>query len=118
VVEYPVGPWAREQFGELAGHVCAALVGALHQALTDAQNAQKEGKSRKLFTFGSTQATRRYECIVEALKEMDGVQIIKPSGSPHELVVLDGKLIYPFRYAKDSSTPIHRAGLPRKRSVS
>lgn len=114
-MEYPVGPWGRERFGERAGHVCAALVGALHQALTDAQNAHKEGKSKKLFTFGSTQATRRYECIVEALKEMGGVQIIRPSGSPHELVVLDGNLIYPFRYAKDSSTPIHRARVTEKK---
>jgi hypothetical protein len=114
-VEYPVGPCARERFGERAGHVCAALMGALHQALTDAQNAHKEGKSKKLFTFGSTQATRRYECIVEALKEMDGVQTIKPKGSPHELVVLDGNLIYPFRYAKDSSTPIQRARVTEKK---
>ncbi|MFI5950397.1 hypothetical protein ACIA8B_22805 [Micromonospora chalcea] len=114
-MEYPVGPWARERFGERAGHVCAALVGALQQALTDAQNAHKEGKSKKLFTFGSTQATRRYECIVEALKEMNGVQTIKPKGSPHELVVLDGNLIYPFRYAKDSSTPIRRARVTEKK---
>ncbi|RAN98244.1 hypothetical protein [Micromonospora noduli] len=115
MVDYPVGPWARERFGERAGHVCAALVGALQQALTDAQNAHKEGKSKKLFTFGSAQATRRYECIVEALKGMDGIQTIKPKGSPHELVVLDGNLIYPFRYATDSSRPIQRARVTEKK---
>ncbi len=114
-MEYPVGPWARERFGERAAHVCAALVGALHQALTDAQDAQKISKAKLLFPFGSTQATRRYECIVDALKQMDGVQIIKPKGSPHELVVLNGNLIYPFRYAKDGNLPIQRARVTERK---
>jgi len=108
-VEYPVGPWVRERFGERAAHVCVALVDALHQALTDARDAQKISKAKLLFPFGSTQATRRYECIVDALKEMDGAQLIKPKGSPHKLVLLNGNLIYPFRYAKDGSVPIQRA---------
>lgn len=97
----PVSPWASERFGERAVHVCAALVDALHRALANAQDAHKISKSKKLFTFGVAQASRRYECIVEALKETDGAQVIKPKGSPHELVVLNGNLIYPFRYSKD-----------------
>ena len=95
--------------------MCAALVGALQQALSDAQDAQKVSKAKLLFTFGSAQATRRYECIVEELKDLDGVQIIKPRTSPHQLVVLDGNLIYPFRYAKDSSVPIQRARVTEKK---
>jgi hypothetical protein len=70
-VRYSVGPWARERFGERATHVCTALVRALHQALSDAQDAQKISKAKLLFPFGSTQATRRYECIVDVL-EGDG----------------------------------------------
>ena len=92
-----------------------ALVAGLQQALTDAQNAQKISKAKLLFPFGSTQATRRYECIVNALKEMDGAQIIKPKGSPHELVVLGDNLIYPFRYAKDGNVPIQRARVTEKK---
>jgi hypothetical protein len=114
-VEQPVSLWARERFGERAAHVCAALVNALHRALANAQDAHKISKSKKLFTFGAAQASRRYECIVEALKEMDGAQVIKPKGSPHELVVLDGNLIYPFRYSKDSNTPIHQARVTEKK---
>ena len=86
-VEDSVGPWANGRFGERAVHVCKALVGALHQALTDAQDAQKISKAKLLFPFGSTQATRRYECVVNALKELDGVQIIKPKGAPLSLTV-------------------------------
>ncbi|MFG2058520.1 hypothetical protein ACGFI9_31300 [Micromonospora sp. NPDC048930] len=104
-----VSPWARERFGERAAHVLSALVDALHRALADAQDAHKVAKSKKLFTFGAAQASRRYECIVEALKDLDGAQVIKPKGSPHELVVLDGNLIYPFRYAKGDNVPIQRA---------
>jgi hypothetical protein len=115
VVNYQVSSWARERFGERATQVCVALVEALHQALADAQDAQKISKARLLFTFGSAQATRRYECIVDALKEMDGIQVVKPKGSPHELVVINGNLIYPFRYAKEGSVPIQRARVTEKK---
>lgn len=87
----------------------AAVVDALHAALSDAQDAQKVSKSRLLFPFGVTQAARRYECIVDALKQMDGAQVVKPKGSPHELVLLDGNLFYPFRYAKAENAPVQRA---------
>ena len=108
-MDQPVSTWARQRFGERAAHVRAAVVDALHAALADAQDAQKVSKSRLLFTFGVTQAARRYECIVDALKQMDGAEVVKPKGSPHELVLLEGNLIYPFRYAKADNVPIQRA---------
>jgi len=114
-VEQSISPWARERFGDRAAHVRAALVDALQRALANAQDAHKISKSRKLFTFGAAQASRRYECIVEALREMDGAQVIKPKGSPYELVVLNGNLIYPFRYSKDSNTPIQQAKVTEKK---
>lgn len=114
-MEYPVGPWARERFGQRAAHVCASLVDALHKALANAQDAHRISLSTDLLGFGSVQRSRRYACIVEALKEMDGAQVIKPKGSPHELVVLDGNLIYPFRYARDGSTPIRRARVTERK---
>ncbi|WP_433458504.1 hypothetical protein [Micromonospora sp. CA-248212] len=114
-MEYPVGPWARERFGERAAHVCVVLVDALHRALANAQDAHRISESTDLLGFGSVQRSRRYACIVEALKEMDGVQVIKPKSSPHEFVVLEGNLIYPFRYAKDSSKPIHRARITERK---
>jgi hypothetical protein len=49
------------------------------------------------------------------LREMDGVNVIKPKGSPHELVVLEGNLIYPFRFAKDGSVPIQKARVTEKK---
>src|SRR4051794_35232043 len=85
---------------------------ALHTALADAQDAQdaqKGSRSGLLSTFGATRAARRYECIVDALKQMDGAQVVKPKGSPHELVLLDGNLFYPFRYAKAENVPVQRA---------
>jgi hypothetical protein len=108
-VDQPVSSWARQRWGERAGHVRAAVVNALHGAVADAQDAQKVSKSRLLFPFGVTQAARRYECIVDALAQMDGAQVVKPKGSPHELVLLEGNLLYPFRYAKKENVPVQRA---------
>ena len=108
-VEQPASSWARQRWGERAGHVRAAVVNALHAALADAQDAQKVSKSRLLFTFGVTQAARRHECVVDALAQMDGAQVVKPKGSPHELVLLEGNLVYPFRYAKKENVPIQEA---------
>ena len=65
-MEYPVGPWARERFGERAAHVCAALMNALHRALANAQDAHRTSESTDLLGFGAVQRSRRYACSVEA----------------------------------------------------
>ena len=114
-MDQPVSSWARQRWGERAAHVRAAVVDALRTALADAQDAQKVSKSRLLFTFGVTQASRRHECIVDALKQMDGAQVVKPKGSPHELVLLEGNLLYPFRYAKKENVPVQRARISDRR---
>lgn len=101
--------WARERLGDRAPHVRDAVVQALQAALIDAQDAQKVGKSNLLYPFGWTLAVRRYERITEALADMDGVELIKPPGSPHHLVLFNGNLLYPFRYAKDGNVPLQQA---------
>ncbi|MEU4161699.1 hypothetical protein [Actinoplanes sp. NPDC026670] len=104
-----ISGWARQRFGERAEHVRDAVVEALREAVTDAQDAHKEGKSDRLYTFGWTLAVRKYERLVETLCDMDDVQLVRPAGSPHNLVLFGDNLLYPFRYAKDGATALSEA---------
>jgi hypothetical protein len=108
-VERAISGWARQRFGERAQLVRKAVVQALSATVTDAQDAHKEGKSDKLYTFGWTLAVRKYERLVEALRDMDDVDLVRPPGSPHNLVLFGENLLYPFRYAKDAATPLSEA---------
>ncbi|RLK09508.1 hypothetical protein DER29_6012 [Micromonospora sp. M71_S20] len=108
-MDHPIGGWARQRFGERAEHMRDAAVEALRAAVIDAQDAHKEGKSDKLYTFGWTLAVRKYERLVEALRDMDDVQLVRPAGSPHNLVLFGDNLFYPFRYAKDGATALSDA---------
>ncbi|MFI7519559.1 hypothetical protein [Micromonospora globbae] len=108
-MDHPISGWTRQRFGERAEHVRDAVVEALRAAVIDAQDAQKEGKSDKLYTFGWTLAVRKYERLIEALRDMDDVQLVRPAGSPHNLVLFGDNLFYPFRYAKDGATALRDA---------
>jgi hypothetical protein len=108
-VERAISDWAQQRFGERKQHVRDAVVQALHATVTDAQDAHKEGKSDKLYTFGWTLAVRKYERLVEALRDMDDLDLVRPPGSPHNLVLFGENLFYPFRYAKDGATPLGEA---------
>lgn len=108
-MERAISDWAQQRFGERKQHVRDAVVQALHATVTDAQDAHKEGKSDKLYTFGWTLAVRKYERLVEALRDMDDLDLVRPPGSPHNLVLFGENLFYPFRYAKDGATPLGEA---------
>jgi hypothetical protein len=108
-VERAISGWAGQRFGDRAQQVREAVIQALRSTVTDAQDAHKEGKSDKLYTFGWTLAVRKYERLVEALHDMDDVELVRPPGSPHNLVLFGDNLFYPFRYAKDGATPLSEA---------
>ncbi|GGL03397.1 hypothetical protein Sme01_65420 [Sphaerisporangium melleum] len=101
--------WATERFGERAAAVRGRLAASLLEAATNAQDAQKSSRSDKRYAYGSTLMARRYEALVDAFRAEPGFQVVRPHGSPHHLVVLDGNLFLPFRYADDDTTPIGEA---------
>ncbi|MEU9832579.1 hypothetical protein AB0D67_13710 [Streptosporangium sp. NPDC048047] len=105
----PLSGWARERFGERADAVRRQLATSLLEAVGNAQDAQRSSLSDKNFAYGSALMTRRYEAIVEGFQNESGFQTVRPYGSPHHLVVLDGNLLLPFRYAKDDRTSIAEA---------
>ncbi|ETK31462.1 hypothetical protein [Microbispora sp. ATCC PTA-5024] len=101
--------WAAGRFGHHAESVRRRLVAALAEAVGNAQDAQRWSRSDKRFPFGHTLMTRRYEALVEVFRDEPGFHMVRPYGSPHHLVILDGNLLLPFRYAEDDTTPITEA---------
>ena len=107
--EPPVSRWARSRFGDRTHQVRRGVVEALQQALNDAQNAQQVSRSTTRHPFGATVLTRKHETLAAVFRHMDGVQIVRSAGSPFDLVVLNGNLLFPFRYAQDATVPIREA---------
>ncbi|MEZ0076450.1 hypothetical protein [Planotetraspora sp. GP83] len=108
-MSFETSSWAVGRFGDRADFVRQQLVTSLLEAMGNAQDAQRWSRSDKRFPYGQTMMTRRYEALVEGFRNEPGFQMVKPYGSPHHLVVLDGNLLLPFRYAEDDTTPITEA---------
>ncbi|MCW2881685.1 MAG: hypothetical protein JWQ95_5785 [Sphaerisporangium sp.] len=107
--EPQISSWAAERFGERAASVRGQLAASLIEAAGNAQDAQKSSRSDKRYAYGSTLMARRYEALVDGFRNEPGFHVVRPYGSPHHLVVLDGNLLLPFRYAEDDTTPISEA---------
>ncbi|WP_327048415.1 hypothetical protein OG320_11360 [Microbispora sp. NBC_01189] len=101
--------WAMETFGPRAGQIRRGVAEALTVALENAQDAQQTARTRHLHPFGFTMMSRKFEALARAFADMADVEIVKPPGSQHELVVLGGNLLFPFRYAKDRSVGVVNA---------
>ncbi|MFC0862163.1 hypothetical protein ACFHYQ_07625 [Sphaerimonospora cavernae] len=105
-VEPPLSNWARDTFGTRAALVRQGVAEALQVAMENAQDAQKVAQTGHLHPFGFTLMSRKFEALARTFEDMSDVQIVRPIGSQHELVVLSGKLLFPFRYAKDRSVNV------------
>ncbi|MGW0807047.1 hypothetical protein [Nonomuraea sp. NPDC002799] len=104
-----VSEWARDTFGQRVPAIRQAIAEALAIALDNARDAQAAARTDHTHPFGFTLMSRKFEALAEALKDVGDVRTIKPAGSPHELVLLDGKLLFPFRYARDRSVGVGSA---------
>ncbi|MBF8191846.1 hypothetical protein ITP53_40440 [Nonomuraea sp. K274] len=105
----PVSSWAHDAFGQRAQLVRRSIAEALAVALENARDAQQVARTDHQHPFGFTLMSRKFEALAEAFEELGDVRIVKPAGSPHELVLLDGKLLFPFRYARDRSVSVMSA---------
>jgi hypothetical protein len=106
-----VSQWAHDTFGQRVPLIRQGVAEALSVALENARDAQKVAQTDHLHPFGFTLMSRKFEALAEAFEDMGDVRIVKPAGSPHELVLVDGKLLFPFRYAKDRSISVMSARL-------
>ncbi|TQS28011.1 hypothetical protein [Microbispora sp. KK1-11] len=101
--------WALETFGPRAEQIRQGVAEALALALENAQDAQKTARTELLHPFGFTLMSRKFEALAATFADMPDVETVKPPGSQHELVVLGGNLLFPFRYAKDRSVSVVNA---------
>lgn len=114
-VDRPFSDWAYARFGEHVDEVRQAVAEALVEAMNDAQDAQRSSRSDKQYAYGATLMARRYETIAARLGNRSDVRFVRPYGSPHELTIVDGNLLFPFRYSKDGRTPITEARVGDRR---
>ncbi|MEV4804104.1 hypothetical protein AB0K18_29225 [Nonomuraea sp. NPDC049421] len=101
--------WAHDMFGQRASLVRECVAEALSVAADNAREAQEVARTDHLHPFGFTLMSRKFEALAEAFQDLGDVRIVKPGGSQHELVVLDGTLLFPFRYAKDRAGSVMSA---------
>lgn len=114
-VDRPFSDWAYARFGEHTDEVRQAVAEALVEAMNDARDAQRSSRSEKQYAYGATLMARRYETIAARLGNRSDVQFVRPYGSPHELTIVDGNLLFPFRYSKDGRTAIAEARISDRR---
>jgi hypothetical protein len=87
------------------------------QAMATAVNRQIDAHQasglRSLHAYGGAWPAQ-YEELVSYLGELDGVEVVRPTGSAVHLVVVNGILLVPFRYADDLATPLTDARVTQK----
>lgn len=107
--------WAVDQFGdaagEVAGHVVRGLIRGQRGARLVQAAARAEGATDN-YAFGSMWNTR-YQVIVEQfeLADLPGYEVIKPKGASYRLVVVNGRVIIPFRHATSMNKPVGQTKL-------
>lgn len=107
--------WAVDQFGdaalEVAGHVVRGLIRGQRGARMVQATARAEGATDN-YAFGSMWNTR-YQVIVEQfeLADLPGYEVIKPKGASYRLVVVNGRVLIPFRHATSMNKPIGQTRL-------
>jgi hypothetical protein len=94
--------------GQVHG-VSEGIVAALQRAVADAQDSQQASKTGTRYPFGVTLMARKYEALVTALEDMGEVMSVPMKGSPFRLVLIEGCLLYPFKYANDATVAISEA---------
>lgn len=92
--------WALETLGTYGPHVrerIAEMVRAEHEASLDAQEASGH-RSRSIYGEFWRGLLERFE----AFGELPGATIVRPGSAPYKLPVVNGVVLFPWRYAKNS----------------
>lgn len=103
-----VGPseWAVQRFGErYAGQLWTLVPTALAAAVSRQIDTHQASGLRSLHAYGGAWPVQ-YEELVDHVGGLDGVGVVRPSGLAVSLVVVNGHLLVPFRYADDLTTSL------------
>ena len=96
-------PWAIGKFGEHAEALWELVPAAMGAAVERQMDAHAASRLGTLQAFGGAWPAR-FEELVDRLKPLAGVEVVRPTGAAFQLVVVNGQLLVPFRYADDLGT--------------
>jgi hypothetical protein len=106
-----VSRWAVEQFGDQAAEVMKRVVTALTKAHRAAWRVQvtavEQGASNRR-PYGSMWV-ELYHFFTEEFQDLEGVHKFRPPGASYSLVVLNSRVLIPFRYSTNLRDPIGSA---------
>ncbi|MDG4820486.1 hypothetical protein O7635_01290 [Asanoa sp. WMMD1127] len=95
--------WLADRFGSHAEAVVREVPAAIAAAVVRQMDAHAAAGLHTLHAFGGAWPAQHEE-LVRRLAPLDGAEIVHPRGSAMHLVLLNGCLLVPFRYAEDSSS--------------
>lgn len=106
-------PWAVERFGDATPEVLEQVPAALRAADARSRAGHLAAGLKTNEVYGGSLWLTLHEELLTHIRGVAGVQVIKPPRARYELAVVNGVLIYPWRYAADLATPVRRAQLRR-----
>ena len=105
----PVSAWARERFGTAAAALRHAIAQALAAAHRRALSAHVGSELRRTTrAYGMPMADIQHDAMVEFAGVVEGAEVFHPAGGQYRLVRVRGVVLYPWRYAADT-TPVREA---------
>jgi hypothetical protein len=104
-VELVAGPsqWAAARFGQYAGMVARLAPQAIAAAVARQIDAHEAAGLRTRHAYGGAWPAQ-YEELTLQLGARDGVEVVRPRGSAVHMVLVNGCLLVPFRYAENLAT--------------
>lgn len=105
----PTARWARRHFGPGAADLRSAVSGALARAHMRALAAHEAGEMTDRDTYGTTLHVAQYEELARALNSWPGATVTRLGR--HPLVIINGLVLYPWRYSADGNRPLSQARL-------
>jgi hypothetical protein len=96
--------WALQTFGTYGPHIrerIAAMVRAEHEASLDAQDASGH-RSRSVYGEFWRGLLERFE----EFAELPGGALVRPGEAPYRVPVINGVVLFPWRYARDEETEL------------
>jgi hypothetical protein len=98
--------WSVGRFGERsAAQLCDLVPRALAVAVNRQVYTHHASGLASLYAYGGAWPVV-YEELVNHVGGLDGVRVVRPKGKSFQLVVVNGSLVVPFRYANDLTTPL------------
>jgi hypothetical protein len=95
--------WAVGRFGEHAAQLAELVPKALAVAVNRQIHAHLASGLDSLYAYGGAWPVV-YEELVNHVSRLDGARVIRPKGKSFRLVMVNGSLLVPFRYADDLTT--------------